>query len=191
MFVGARHVHGEGRVGKHTFVAEKHGYTTRINAPFIGPGENFRIELKLYTAEELTRYHRRWDATWMPYAVIGAGACVGDRRRRARAVGEQSSYNDYDKQVAACNMNNQGCQIDDDAHRSAASTAATRRRRSATSATASAAAAIVVGAVLAYLNRREAYQIRAEDLDEEHVSVAPVVAPGWPAPHGAGALLDA
>lgn len=36
--------------GKHQFVAEKQGYTTRINAPYIGPGEKFRIELKLYTA---------------------------------------------------------------------------------------------------------------------------------------------
>ena len=62
--------------GKEVFVAPGHVYrarvahrqahvrrreaatTTRINAPFIGPGENFRIELKLYTAEELTRYNR-------------------------------------------------------------------------------------------------------------------------------------
>ena len=49
--------------GKHQFVAEKQGYTTRINAPYIGPGEKFRIELKLYTTEKLTRYHHKWQAT--------------------------------------------------------------------------------------------------------------------------------
>src|SRR5262249_26329304 len=56
------------RAGKHTFVAEKEGYTTHINAPYISPGAPFRIDLKLFTAEELTRYHRKWDKTWIPYA---------------------------------------------------------------------------------------------------------------------------
>src|SRR5690606_8428506 len=86
------------RVGKHTFVAEKEGYTTRINAPYVEPGQNFRIELKLYTAEELTRYNRRWNATWMPYAVIGAGAALG-----VVGIGLElsanASYNDYDMAV--------------------------------------------------------------------------------------------
>jgi tetratricopeptide (TPR) repeat protein len=163
-------------VGKHTFVAEKQGYTTHINAPYIGPGEKFRIELKLYTADELTRYHRKWDATWMPWAVMGAGAAI--------AIGggvfelsASSSYSDYDKQVAACNMNNQGCQ----------STKALTDLKSSgdTKKTIGfvgygiGAATIVVGAALAYINRPEAYEIRAEDLDKEHVSVAPVVAPGY------------
>ena len=54
-------------IGKHTFVAEKPGYATPVDAPFIDPGETFRIELKLYTAEELTRYKRRWkERTWVP-----------------------------------------------------------------------------------------------------------------------------
>jgi hypothetical protein len=75
------------RIGKHTFVAEKQGYTTRINAPFIGPSENFRIELKLYTAEELTRYNRRWQSTWLPYAVLGGGVALGvlGGRRKPKA----------------------------------------------------------------------------------------------------------
>lgn len=64
------------RIGKHTFFAEKQGYTAHIGAPFIGPGEKFRIELKLYTAEELTRYHRKWEATWMPWTVAAAGVVV-------------------------------------------------------------------------------------------------------------------
>src|SRR5262249_13034279 len=65
------------RTGKHTFIAQKEGYEARVKAPYIGPGEHFRIELKLFTAEELTRYHRRWENTWFPYAVMGGGAVVG------------------------------------------------------------------------------------------------------------------
>ena len=168
------------RIGKHTFVAEKQGYTTRINAPFIGPAENFRIELKLFTSEELTRYNRRWQATWMPYAVIGTGVAIG-------VVGvvlelsASASYNDYDKAVAACNMGtgNQGCPT---------STELTSTRDSGdTKKTLGyvsygvAGVAIATGVVLAILNRPKSYQIRPEDLQEEQappaVSITPIITP--------------
>lgn len=163
------------RIGKHTFVAEKQGYTTRINAPFIGPGEKFRIELKLYTAEELTRYHRRWDATWMPYAVIGGGVLVG-------AIGglfeisARSSYSDYDMKVAACSMNNSGCP---------ASSELTDLKKSGDGKQTLAyvgygvgLGAIAAGVTLAILNRPQGYQIRPEDLQgEQQVSIQPIVTP--------------
>jgi len=169
--------------GKHQFVAEKQGYTTRINAPYIGPGEKFRIELKLYTADELTRYHRKWDATWMPWAVMGAGVVVVG----AGALFElsaNSSYSDYDHKVEQCNMNNAGCP---------SSKALTDLRSSGDSKKTLGyvgygvgAAAVVVGAALAYINRPEAYQIRAEDLgDEKQVSVTPILTPD-----GAGASIQ-
>jgi hypothetical protein len=169
-------------VGKHTFVAEKQGYTTHINAPYIGPGEKFRIELKLYTAEELTRYKRKWDATWMPWVVVGAGVAIAGAGGLLE-MSASSSYSDYDKQVAACNMNNQGC----------TPTAALTDLRSSGDTKKSfgyvaygvGAAAIIAGATLLYINRPEAYEIRAEDVDKERVSVSPVVTPGY-----AGAALQ-
>src|SRR5690242_10179543 len=42
-FVAPGHFKTRVRVGKHQFTAEKQGYQTRINAPYIGPGEHFRI----------------------------------------------------------------------------------------------------------------------------------------------------
>ncbi len=174
------------RIGKHTFVAEKRGYSTRINAPFIGPGENFRIELKLYTAEELTRYSRRWQATWMPYAVIGAGVVLGGVGA-ALELSATSSYDEYDSAVAACNVNNQGCPT---------SSNITGLRDSGDSKKTFGyvmygvgGAAIGAGIVLAILNRPSAYQIRPEDLQEEQsrtgkVSFTPVVAPNM-----AGAIV--
>lgn len=167
------------RIGRHTFVADKKGYQTRITAPFIGPGETFRIELKLYTAEELTRYNRRWDATWMPYAVMGGGAAIG-LVGVALELSASASYNDYDKAVAACNTNNMGCQT---------SSAITDLRDSGDSkktfgyvAYGVAGAAFATGVVLAILNRPSAYQIRPEDLQDEQattheVSLTPIVTP--------------
>lgn len=166
------------RVGKHTFYGEKEGYNARVTAPFIGPGETFRIELKLYTAEELTRYHRRWDRTWMPYTVIGAGALVGIIGG-VFELSASSSYKDFDTAVAKCNTTAMGC----------ATTPALLDMRNSgdTKRTIGyvgygiAGAAIVTGTVLAILNRRQPYQIRPEELDEEKaahpVAVAPIVSP--------------
>jgi hypothetical protein len=164
------------RVGKHTFVAEKQGYTTRINAPYVGPGEHFRIELKLFTAEELTRYHRKWDATWMPYAVIGGGVLIGFVGGLLE-LSAQSSYRQYDTRVNECNMDNSGC---------AATSSLTDLKSSGDTKKTMGivgygvgAGAVAVGALLAIINRPQPYQIRAEDLPSEKTAVAPVITPGF------------
>jgi hypothetical protein len=175
------------RVGKHTFFAEKQGYNARVIAPFIGPGEKFRIELKLYTAEELTRYRRRWDRTWIPYAVIGAGAVFG-------AVGgglelsASSTFRDYDATVAKCNADNVtpngGCSVTAPGLQSMRDSG-NAKRTTGLVMYGVAGGAVALGAVLLYLNRREAYQVRPEDLSEDQVSITPMVAPGM-----AGALVQ-
>jgi hypothetical protein len=89
-------------IGKHTFVAELPGYATPVDSPLIDKRENFRIELKLYTAEELTRYKRRWEQrTWAPWAVIGGGALLGIVGG-AMQYSASSSYRDFEDQVARC-----------------------------------------------------------------------------------------
>jgi len=169
--------HGERvKVGKHTFVAEKQGYNARVNAPYIGPGEHFRIELKLYTAEELTRYRRRWNATWLPYAVAGGGLLIGAVGGLLE-VSAQSSYRDYDNKVKACNQNDAGCP-QSSALNDLKSSGDTKRTLGMIGY-GLAGAAFVSAGVLWYLNRPEAYEIRAEDLQNEQVTVAPVVVPGY------------
>lgn len=168
------------RIGRHTFVAEKTGYSTRINAPFIGPGENFRIELKLYTAEELTRHTRRWQATWMPYAVLGAGIALG-LGGVALELSATASYNEYDKAVAACNMNNLGCQTTGDI--TSIRDSGDTKKTLGYIAYGAAGVTIGAGVLLAILNRPKPYQIRPEDLQEEQaraagkVSITPIVTP--------------
>jgi hypothetical protein len=163
------------RVGKHTFVAEKQGYTTRINAPFVGPGEHFRIELKLFTAEELTRYRRRWDATWMPYAVIGGGVLIGFVGGMLE-LSAQSSYRQYDSKVMSCNVDNAGCPT---SQVTSLRDSGDSKRTLGMVGYGVAAGTIVIGGVLAYLNRPQGYQIRAEDLPQEQTAIAPMVGPGF------------
>lgn len=175
------------RVGKHTFYGEKEGYNARVTAPFIGPGETFRIELKLYTAEELTRYRRRWDKDWMPYTVIGAGALVG-LIGGGMELWASSTYKDLNTSVAKCNTTAQGCDVTKNPNLVDMRNSGDTRRTLGYVGYGVAGAAIATGALLAYLNRRTPYQIRPEDLEEENqkaqqdkthpVSFAPVVSPG-------------
>jgi len=178
VFVGPGSHKARVRIGRHTFVAEKTGYTTRINAPFIGPGDNFRIELKLYTAEELTRYNRRWDATWMPYAVIGGGVAAG-LFGVVFELAADSTYNDYDKRVASCSTGNMGCPTS--AELTDIKASGDTKKMIGYVGYGVAGAAIGTGVLLAILNRPKAYQIRPEQLQEEQdrrsVSVTPIVTP--------------
>jgi len=174
-------------IGKHTFVAEKPGYATPVDAPFIDKRETFRIELKLYTSEELTRYRRRWEQrTWLPWAVIGGGAVVGIVGGVLQ-LSASSSYSQFDDKVARCTADsgNGSCDV---------SQFAGLREDGDTKRTLGyvgyglAGAAIVTGGLLVYLNRRVAYQIttdqyRMEELKKQQaqpkaISVAPLVGPG-------------
>jgi tetratricopeptide (TPR) repeat protein len=178
------HFVGRVKIGKHTFVAEKPGYNAQVDAPFIGPGETYRLELTLYTAEELTRYRRRFDRTWMPFAVIGGGvamALVGV----GLELSATSTYDDYDTAVAKCNTasNSMGCTD---------GSVTDMRKSGDTKKTLGyvgygvAGAAVVTGAILLYLNRSSSYQISADEYRKElrekekanSVSITPVVAPG-------------
>jgi hypothetical protein len=175
------------KVGKHTFYADKQGYNARVTAPYIGPGDKFRIELKLYTAEELTRYRRKWDRTWVPYAVIGAGVVAGIVGG-ALELSATSSFKDFDAKVATCNANNPtangGCSATEPGLQSLRDSGNTKRTAGFVMYGV-AGGAIAAGAVLAWVNRRESYQIQAEQLSDEHVAVVPVVAPGL-----AGAMVQ-
>jgi tetratricopeptide (TPR) repeat protein len=184
VFVGPGKYAGRVNVGQHQFIAEKSGYNARVIAPYIGGGEHFRIELKVYTAEELTRYHRRWeDAEWLPYAVAGGGLALG-------VVGgilelsAQGSYQDYDTKVKACNQNDSGCP-QSSTLRDLKSSGDTKKSLGYVGY-GLAGATIVAAGMLWILNRPEPYRISPEELQNERVTVAPVVAPGY-----AGAAVQA
>lgn len=180
------------RIGKHTFYAEKPGYVTGLDAPFIGPGETFRIELKLYTSEELTRYRRRWNATWIPYAVIGGGAAAG-LVGGLLTLSAQSSYDEYDAEVKRCNTssgNNGGCAVTQAGLVDMKESGDTKRTLGFVGY-GIAGAAVATGIVLVYLNRQTSFQISSDEYRKEQmvkqrtVSVTPIVVPGM-----AGALLQ-
>lgn len=172
-------------VGKHTFVAQKPGYATHVDAPFIGPGETFRVELVLYTGPELTGYKRRWeDRAWAPWVVVGGGALLG-LAGGAMHWSAQKSYRDFDDEVARCSVEGASCD---------ASSFTNLRESGDTKRTLGyvgygvAGAAIVTGAVLVYLNRTISFQKTVEEYHLEQmqkkqrpagkVAITPLVGPG-------------
>ncbi|MEJ7599321.1 MAG: hypothetical protein WKG01_15550 [Kofleriaceae bacterium] len=168
------------RIGKHTFIAQKTGYNAQIDAPFIEPGQKFRIELTLYTEEELTRFRRKWDQRWLPLAVIGGGVAIG-LAGGALEVSARSSYRDFDSAIAKCAAESGTGGCDD------ASSFADKRDSGDTKRTLGfigyglAGAAIITGGVMLYLNRETSYKITADEYRRERsspVSVTPLVAPG-------------
>lgn len=156
---------GRVKIGKHTFVAEKPGYNAEVEAPFIGPGEVYRIELRLFTAEELTRYRRRWNTTWMPYAVIGGGAALG-LVGGIFSLSAKSSYEDFDTEVARCNTESGGGGCTDQAVMDLRDSGDTKKAIGYVGY-GIAGAAVVTGLVMVYLNRAEAYQITADEYRKE------------------------
>ncbi|HEY0250052.1 MAG TPA: hypothetical protein VGC41_00945 [Kofleriaceae bacterium] len=173
---------GKVRAGKHTIVGTLEGHPTRVDAPYISPGAPFRIELKLYTTAELTRYRRKWDATWMPYAVMGGGVLIGLVGGGMELLAS-NDYKKYDDKIAACNQampGNLGCQQSSDLKN--IKNSGDTKKTAGYVLYGVGAAAFVTGAVLWIINRPESYEVRPEDLNA--VSFHPVIAPDF-----AGAAL--
>lgn len=181
VFVGPGRHQGLVRIGKHSFVAEKEGYVTRIEAPYIGPGETMRLSLKLYSAKELTRYRRKWQATWMPWAVVGFGGAVAAASGFVYASG-RSDVSDFDARISACGA--AGCPITPELTDMRDS--GVNKQTWAWVGFGVGAGTIATGLVLAYVNRVRPYQIRPEDLSQgatgasasSRTTVQPLVGPG-------------
>jgi hypothetical protein len=166
LFVGPGNWEGIVRVGDHTLMAQKAGYITTTETRTFKPNEKVSIELDVYTAQDLTRYRRRWD-TWKPWTVVGAGAAVfvvgGLLHASAR-----SGFQRYDDGIAACG----GCVpppglVDE---KSGAET----KQTLAMVSYAAGAAGLVTGLVLVYVNRPQGYRI---DEQQRGLAVAPLVTP--------------
>jgi len=154
-----------------------------IPAPGLRPdGETFRINLKVYTTPELTRYSRKWDRAWVPYTVLGGGVAFVAAGGILQALA-QSDYDKFNQQVRECDTPTQGCVISEHKEITAVRDSADSKRTMGFVGYGIGAAAIATGAVLAYINRSRPYQITPEELEGHKASgpapmaVVPIVSP--------------
>lgn len=156
------------RPGAHTFVASKEGHAPTNLSRSLPAGEKTAVALKLYTAEDLTRYQRRWPA-WRPWAVLGTGAAVA-LAGGALHMQAKGSFEDFDTRIAQCG----GCVPTPDV--SDLRTRGDSQQQLAFGAYAVGGAAVVTGAILLYINRPQAFRISVDEAaSPQGVSVTPVV----------------
>jgi hypothetical protein len=127
--------------------------------------------VRLYTAEQLTRYKRRWSLA-MPIAVLVTAIVVaGGGGIMHWQANEQ--FKKYDAGVTSCSTGNAmfGCHP----MGSLAAKLSTGQALQASAFTAYGvgAALVAIGGALTYMNRGRPYHINADTL-----SLAPVVGPG-------------
>jgi hypothetical protein len=167
LFVAPGRYAGMVRPGAHSILATREGYVPSDMSRTILPGETTKLDLKLYTNDDLIQYRRRWPAA-TPWLVVGSGLAVaagsGWMHMQAR-----DNLGTFDRGIVACG----GCLL-------TPSLADTLNRgktlqTAAIGGYALGGAALVTGAVLVYLNQPEPYRVDPKDKQLEVVGISPVL----------------
>jgi hypothetical protein len=171
LFIAPGHHEGLVRVGQHTVVAERRGFVTVQKTPTLPAGETTKIELRMFTAEQLTHYKRRWPL-YMPLAVLAAGVVVAGVGGILQWQASES-FKAYDSGIGSCSLGSAtgGCTPN-------GALAGKRSAGEAMQGTAFAfygvgAALVAAGGVLAYMNRARPYHV--DEAEPRPLVVAPVV----------------
>lgn len=171
LFTAPGRYHGIVLAGDHNIVAAKSGFVTDNETRTLEPGGQATFKLQLYTAEQLTRYHRRWSA-WEPWAVVGAGVGIGLAGGLLQ-LEARNNFSSYDAGIRACS----GCVPD--AHLAGLKSSANTDQALAIVSYALGGAAVVGGLALVYVNRLQPYRVEADHLSgPARLSVAPLLGGG-------------
>jgi hypothetical protein len=170
LFQAPGHYSGLVRPGAHTLAATGQGYLPQDQRHTLMPGETANLSLRLFTAEELTRYRRRFHAS-VPWLVMGAGVALAGGSAWMH-VQARDRFQSFDTGITACG----GCvpppalasQLDQ-GH---------LMQNSAIAGYAVAGAALVTGAVLVALNQPQPYRIDPAQLTPPKVSITPLLGGG-------------
>ena len=75
LFRGPGHFEGFTEPGERVLRAIKPGFANTELKKTLLPGKHVKVELKLYTPEQLIEHKRRWPV-WIPYVVTAGGALI-------------------------------------------------------------------------------------------------------------------
>lgn len=165
------------RAGEHSVVARAEGYSPTQLTQRVGGGETSRLDLKLFTDAELTRYKRRYPK-WLPWTVVGAGAAIVGIGGLLH-VQAKNGFADYDQAIRDCAAGQAtgGCMAGGSVFDKKSS--AETKQTMAFTAYALGGLALAGGVVLVILNQPSSYRIDPfKESDQAHsVSVTPLVGP--------------
>jgi hypothetical protein len=157
------------RIGEHTVVARKQGYVATTLTQKLGSGETMRLNLKLFTDEELTRYQRPFSPI-IPYSVLGGGVLFVALGAIFH-VQAKSGFSDFDDAITECG----GCVPTPEVLDKRSS--AESKQTLAFVMYAVGALALAGGGVLLYVSRPKPYRIDPLADQGGGVSIIPVLTP--------------
>jgi hypothetical protein len=165
------------RAGVHTVVAKAPGFAPSQLRQRIEGGDTSRLDLKLYTDQQLTRYKRRFPK-WMPWTVAGAGVVILGVGGVLHASAK-SGFADYDQAIRDC------AAVDPVAGCTPGPAVADMKSSAESKQTMAfigygvGAAALAGGVLLLVLNQPTAYRIDpyAETIEGSSVSITPLISP--------------
>ncbi len=181
IFVGPGTYKRAALAGQHSLVATKQGYITENKQLVLSPGKHVRIEIRLYTREELLRVKRPFKK-WLPWTVAGSGAAVavlgGILHWRAK-----TNYEGFDSEFDALFPDNGALETDIPGDLSGRLTRADWQQRIGVTSYLLGGTALATGLVLVFLNQPTTTQVdkpgtEVKESVRDNVSLAPVVGPG-------------
>jgi hypothetical protein len=156
-------------------VATRTGFVTVQKTPTLPPGEKTTVDLPMFTAEQLTKYKRRWKQP-LPWSVLAAGIVIAGVGGIMHWQASQA-FKQYDNGVTSCSIGSASGGCNPSGSLNGKLSTGNGLQASAITAYALGGALIVTGGVLAYLNRARPYHVESEP-EAGRVSVVPVVGPG-------------
>ncbi|HEX8822268.1 MAG TPA: hypothetical protein VF794_20245 [Archangium sp.] len=159
------------RPGAHSIIATREGYVPSDMSRTILPGETAKLDLKLYTNEDLIQYRRRWPAA-TPWLMVGAGLAVaaGGGWLHVQARDNLEAFDTGITECGGCNLN--------PALQGSLSRGNTFQNL-AIGGYAVGGAALVTGAVLVYLNQPQPFRVDPNQKQQlEVVSISPLLGGG-------------
>lgn len=164
LFMGPGRHEGVVPAGQHSLMATLEGHEPNDQSQEIKGGESTKINFKLYTTEELTRYHPRWPE-WLPWAIMGTGVAVaaggGVLHQQAR-----DNFLAFDAGIASecsgtCTPVKPNNQLANRLN------LGNTQQYVAIGSYVAGGMGIITGAVLLYLNRDQSYRITPEQLEQD------------------------
>lgn len=176
LFIGPGAYEGVALAGGHTVAASKEGYLDNTKSVVLAAGQHERIEMKLFTIDDLT-YEKRRFATWIPWVVVGGGAAllIGGGAAHAKA---RADFLSFDTEFDGLCTASDGCRDDEVPELSSRLNTATWTQRGAWLAYGLGGAAFATGVALFFVNQPK--RIRREGIGTAKtsgVAVTPVMSP--------------
>lgn len=176
LFTGPGAWKGPTLSGEHTVVATKKGYLADNKQLVLKPGKHTRIEMRMYTVEDLQIEERRFPQ-WVPWTIAGGGLIASGLgaflHTRAKA-----NYEDFDTEFSAVCANDLACNDSDFPEIESKLNTADLQQNMGVSLYFIGGAALATGLVMVFLNQPKITRKERPDANEGiTVTFAPIISP--------------